>query len=110
MTEVVLEKVEKEKKKVSWLITVVISILCSVLSIFVYDRFFAQKVVAFDMKGFIAEQRDLYFAGKLTDEQFRANLDNIEAMIKKVPRRNVVLMGDAVIRNADVIGKKGSTK
>ena len=101
-------KIPIEKKRFPWFLAAIISILCSVLSVFVYDRYFAQKVVTFDLKGFIGEQRDLYLAGKLTDEQFKANLDNIEAIMKGIPKRKVVLMGDAVIRNAEVVGKQNS--
>ena len=86
-----------------WFLTVLVSVTISVLSIFVYDRFFIQKVVSLDVKGFIAEQRDLYLSGKISDEQFRANIDRLEARVKSIPRNRVVIMGDAVIKNAEVI-------
>lgn len=86
-----------------WLITILISIIFSVLSVFVYDRFFAQKVVSVDLKGFISKQRDLYLAGKLTDEQFRLNVDRVEEAIKKVSRNKVVIMQDAVVKNAEAL-------
>lgn len=100
--------ISTSNKKTSWFLMVIVSVICSVVSIFIYDRFFAQKVVAFDLKGFIAQQRDLSLSGKLTDEQFKANLDYIEALINSVPKRKVILMGDVVIRNAEMIDEKGS--
>ena len=45
-------------------------------------------------------QRDLYLEGKLTDEQFRANIDKLEAAVKSIPKNRVAIMGDAVIKNA----------
>lgn len=87
----------------AWLFTTLVSILMSALSIFVYDRFFTQKVVSLDIKGYIAEQRDLYLSGKINDEQFRANIDKLEAKVKSVPKNRVVIMGDAVVKNAEVI-------
>lgn len=87
----------------AWLMTVIISLLMSALSIFVYDRFFIQKIVAIDIKGYIAEQRDLFLAGKINDEQFKANIDKLEAAVKNMPDNKVLIMGDAVVKNAEVI-------
>jgi hypothetical protein len=89
------------RKSVMWLSVIVISLLVSVLSVFFYDRFFAQKVIAVDVKGYIARQRDLYTGGKLTDEQFRANIDKFEEVIKSIPANRVAIMGDVVLKNAE---------
>ena len=97
------EKVETPSKRtsVSWSAVVIISLLISVLSVFLYDRFFAQKIIALDMKGYIAKQRDLYMEGKLTDEQFRANVDKLEEAVKSIPANRVAIMGDVVLKNAE---------
>lgn len=76
---------QTKRTSMSWPTVVVISLLISVLSVFFYDRFFAQKIIAVDMKGYIAKQRDLYMEGKLTDEQFRANVDKLEDAVKSIP-------------------------
>lgn len=86
---------------ISWPVVVIISILISVLSVFFYDRFFVQKIIAVDMKGYIAKQRDLYMEGKLTDEQFRANVDKLEEAVKSIPSNRVAIMGDVVLKNAE---------
>ena len=95
----------KEVKPISWLNVTAVSLLISVLmsagSVFVYDRYFAQKIIAVDVKGYIVRQRDLYLQGKLTDEQFRANIDKLEAAVKNIPKNRVAIMGDAVIKNAE---------
>lgn len=85
----------------SWLTVAIISLLISVLSVFFYDRFFAQKIIAVDMKGYIAKQRDLYMEGKLSDEQFRANVDRLEDAVKGIPSNRVAIMGDVVLKNAE---------
>ncbi|MEW6715538.1 MAG: hypothetical protein AB1306_10670 [Nitrospirota bacterium] len=59
------EETGKKERHFNWLLTILISLLVSLASIFVYDRFFVQKIVAVDIKGYIAEQRDLYISGKL---------------------------------------------
>lgn len=96
-------KVQKDKRGCSWWMVVIISIAVSVLSIFTYDRFFATKVVSIDIKGFLAEQRDLYVAGKIDDKQVEANLDRLEQTANNIPSNKVVIMGDAVVRNAEKI-------
>ena len=93
-------------KSPSWLavaaVSLLISMVASVGSVYVYDRFYAQKVVAVDIKGFIAEQKALYMAGKINDEQFRANVDKMTLLVKAIPKNRVAIIGDAVIRNAEI--------
>ena len=88
----------------SWLtvcaLCLLVSMLTSAGSVYVYDRHYAQKIVSIDVKGYIAKQRDLYLAGKLTDEQFKGNIDKLDALIKSIPENRVAIMGDAVIKNA----------
>jgi len=91
----------RHRRSVLWLTVVIISLLVSVLSVFSYDRFFAQKIIAVDMKGYITKQRDLYLEGKLTDAQFRANIDKLEEAIKGIPSNKVAIMGDVVLKNAE---------
>jgi hypothetical protein len=84
-------------------LSLLVSLAVSVLCLFVYDRFLAQKVVALDMKGYIAEQRDLYLEGRIDDEELRRRIDRLEEVSLSIPANRVVLMGDAVIRNVEVI-------
>ena len=92
---------QTKRTSIPWPAVVIISLLISVLSLFFYDRFFAQKIIAVDMKGYIAKQRDLYMEGKLTDEQFRANVDKLEDAVKSIPSNRVAIMGDVVLKNAE---------
>lgn len=84
-------------------LSLLVSLAVSVLCLFAYDRFLAQKVVAIDMKGYIAEQRDLYLAGRIDDEELRRRIDRLEEVSLAVPANRVVLMGDAVVRNVEMI-------
>ncbi len=89
-----------------WLGSIVISILFSVLSVLIYDQLFATKIVALDFRGFIAYQRELYTTNKITDEQFRQNVDNLEKAILGTPKNHVIIMGDAVLGRVDKIDYK----
>ena len=96
----------KQGKSPGWLAMAAISLLVSMLvsagSVYVYDRFYAQKIVAVDIKGYIATQRDLYLSGKETGKEFRANIDKLAAAVKSIPKNRVAIMEDAVIRNAEI--------
>ena len=82
---------------------VVVPLGASVATISGYDRWYAQKVVAVDIKGYIAQQRDSYLAGKLNDDELKKSFDRLEAVITAIPKNRVVIMGDAVVRNAETV-------
>ena len=96
----------KQGKYPGWLAVAAISLLISMLasagSVYVYDRFYAQKIVAVDIRGYIAAQRDLYLSGKETDKEFRTNIDKLATVVKSIPKNRVAIMGDAVIKNAEI--------
>jgi len=75
----------------------------SLATIFGYDRWYAQKIVAVDLKGYIAQQRDNYLAGKLNDDELKKSFDRLETIITAIPKNRVVIMGDAVVRNAETV-------
>ena len=80
-----------------------VSLVASLATIAGYDRWYAQKVVAVDIKGYIAQQRDNYLAGKLNDDELRKSFDRLEAVITAIPKNRVIIMGDAVVRNAETV-------
>ena len=84
-------------------VCLVVSLGASLATIVGYDRWYAQKVVAVDIKGYIAQQRDNYLAGKLNDDDLRKSFDRLEAVITAIPKNRVIIMGDAVVRNAETV-------
>ena len=82
---------------------VAISCCASLIVIYGYDRWYAQKIVAVDIKGYIARQRESYLAGKMTDDELKKSFDRLESVITAIPRNRVVIMGDAVVRNAETV-------
>lgn len=97
----------KVSEKCNFLTTVffcvIVSVLASLATVAGYDRWFAQKVVAVDIKGYIAQQRDNYLAGKLNDDELRKSFDRLESVITAIPKNRVIIMGDAVVRNAETV-------
>lgn len=81
----------------------IVSASVSLATVVGYDRWYAQKVVAVDIKGYIAQQRDSYLAGKLNDDELKRSFDRLETVITAIPKNRVVIMGDAVVRNAETV-------
>jgi len=99
---------EEEKKKISmslntFLLILILNILINFGSIFVYDKYFAQKIVKFDLLDFINEQRNLYVSGKIDNEQVKANLMSVEKKIKNLPKNKIILLSEVVMGNAETI-------
>ena len=85
------------------MLCLMVSIGASLATVAGYDRWFAQKVVAVDIKGYIAQQRDNYLAGKLNDDELKRSFDRLESVITAIPKNRVIIMGDAVVRNAETV-------
>jgi hypothetical protein len=79
-----------------------VSLVTSAATLFTYDRFFVQKIVAVDMKGYITLQRYKYKDGKMNDDDLRKAFDRLEQMMNTIPKNRVVIMADTAIRNSGV--------
>lgn len=82
---------------------VLVSVASSIATIAAYDSWYAQKLVAVDIKGYISDQRDKYIAGKLTDDELKRSFDKLEQVVTAIPKNKAVLMGDLVVRNVEVV-------
>lgn len=79
-----------------------VSLTTSVVTLFAYDRWCAQKIVAVDLKGYITLQRYKYKDGKINDEDLRKAFDRLERMMDTIPKNRVAIMADTAVRNAEV--------
>jgi hypothetical protein len=75
-----------------------ISLAVTIGVLAIYDNYFAQKIVALDVKGYITEQRDLYLSGKINEEQLKENFDRLEKAKERVPKNRVIILGDVLVR------------
>ncbi len=82
---------------------VVVSVTISFGSVYLYDRFLAQKVVAVDLQGFLVKQKGLYLQGDIDDAELKKRLDRLEQLVETIPKRYAVILGDVVVRNVEVI-------
>jgi len=95
------------KSNVGIMIAIVIRLLLSLAvsaaSIYIYDQYFSQKVVMIDIMGYVEEQKQLYLSGKISEQEWQAIPDNIDRAMNreiKAHKNTIILIKDAVIRNA----------
>lgn len=85
-------------------VNTVVTILIVACGLWAYDCYFAvQPPLAVDIKGYVAEQRQLYMDGKIDMKKLRENLDRLEAMINAIPENRPVVMADTVIKNVEIL-------
>ena len=96
------------KKRIKYLIIIVLNIIITAASLFVYHNYIlkpqqGQDIVGVDIKGFLEKQKSGLVSGKISEEQFKANMDKIEAMVNDLGKRKVVLMSDVILRGAEIV-------
>jgi hypothetical protein len=91
------------------------SVIVTVSTLVVYDRYFAQRIAYLDIKAYMEDQRGKYLAQKITDEQLSKNIDHIKEVVDRLPKNIVLLVnlpappnggnsdGYVVVKNAAAI-------
>lgn len=84
-------------------LAIVVSLITSTASVWAYDHYFAQKVVAVDIKTFIEEKKTDFIAGRLDEAGMKREMDKLEATVAAIPKNKAVLLGDLVVKNVQII-------
>jgi hypothetical protein len=98
--EKVVEKGEAKRVGLSLkflLINILVSLMVAVGVVYVYDRYYAQKIVAFDLRGYLWGLRDMYLAGKINDEGLKQAIEAAYIAVRTQKKNKVVLMGDVIL-------------
>lgn len=105
--KIIVKEVIREKNKFftfsHLLFTAIVATVVSVISIFIYDKYYAQKIVSFDFKGYILGLRDMYMSGKINDAELKQAIDLVEQKIKSQEKNKVVFMGDVILSKVERI-------
>jgi hypothetical protein len=80
-----------------------ISLLTSIGSVWTYDRYYAQKVVAVDLNGFLDVQKEAFVRGAIDEKELERRIDHLERTVNAIPSRYAVILGDVVVRHVEVI-------
>jgi len=66
-----------------------------------YDRFFAQKVVAVDLTGYVAGQKDRFVAGEITAQELMDSIEDVLRYIGERPKKEVLVLDEAITGNVE---------
>lgn len=84
----------------------VVSIAVSSVTTFFYHHYFVprpQQIVAVDILGYMATQKEDYVAGRIDDAELERRFDALERFIISFGEDVVVLSSDSVLRGAEVL-------
>jgi hypothetical protein len=99
-------KAEKSAGKIglmSWVMIALLMFMSSTASIMVYDRYYAQKLVAFDLQEYLTKQRMALQNNQITEKQIGENLDVLKAKLDTMPKNQAVITADVVLRNIQLL-------
>jgi len=101
---------EKERlvKKRNYPLIIILNIIITVASLFVYHNYILKpshfnNIVGIDIKGFLEKQKAGMVEGKITEDQFKANMDRLENTVNELGKTKVILMSDVILRGAEVV-------
>lgn len=83
---------------------IVIVLIIVTGALFGYDRYFAQKIKIVDMSGYFRQQKALIAAGELTESDFRANLNKMDALISQDAnshKNQIYILKEVVLKNGN---------
>ncbi len=90
---------ERPSTTPGYLEVVLITLVVAGVSLFAYDRWFAPRVVAFDLKGFLRTQQALLASGEITEAQWQQRLDRLEQVFRAQPPNRTILLKEVVLKN-----------
>jgi len=99
----------ENKKSINILIIVALNLIITTASLYIYHCYILkpvknnQNIVGVDIKAFLENQKKGMVEGKITEEQFKVNMDKLEATVNDLGKTKVVLMGDVILRGAQIV-------
>jgi hypothetical protein len=88
---------------IGYLDIIMIALVTALLTVTIYDRFFATKVAMVDLTGFVKEQKELFAQGKIDQAELSSNLSRLQTYIKGQPKNLMVISKDVVLANGKEI-------
>ena len=89
----------KQSVRPGYLEVVLITLVVAGFTLFAYDRWFVDRVVAFDLKGYLRTQQALLASGEITEAQWRQRLDQLEQVFLEQPPNHTILLKEVVLKN-----------
>ena len=89
----------KQSVRPGYLEVLLIALAVTCITLFAYDRWFAPRVVAFDLKGYLRTQKALLANGEITEAQWQQGLDRLEQVFRAQPPNHTILLKEVVLKN-----------
>ena len=89
----------KQSVPPGYLEVLLIALVVAGITLFAYDRWFAPRVVAFDLKGYLRTQQALLGSGEITEAQWQQRLDRLEQVFREQPSNRTILLKEMVLKN-----------
>ena len=89
----------KQSVRPGHLEVLLIALVVAGVSLFAYDRWFAPRVVAFDLKGYLRTQQALLTSGEITVAQWQQGLERLEQVFREQPPNHTILLKEVVLKN-----------
>ena len=90
---------ERPSTTPGYLEVLLIALVVAGIALFAYDRWFALRVVAFDLKGYLRTQQALLANGEITEAQWQQGLDQLEQVFRAQPHNRTILLKEVVLKN-----------
>ena len=89
----------KQSVRPGYLEVLLIALAVTCITLFAYDRWFAPRVVAFELKGYLRTQKALLANGEITEAQWQQGLDRLEQVFRAQPPNRTILLKEVVLKN-----------
>ena len=89
----------KQSVKPGYLKVLLIALVVAGITLFAYDRWFVDRVVTFDLKGYLRTQQALLASGEITETQWQQGLDRLEQVFREQPPNRTILLKEVVLKN-----------
>ena len=89
----------KQSVPPGYLEVLLIALVVAGITLFAYDRWFAPRVVAFELKGYLRTQKALLANGEITEAQWQQGLDRLEQVFREQPPNRTILLKEVVLKN-----------
>ena len=90
---------EKQSVRPGYLEVLLIALAVTCIALFAYDRWFAPRVMVFDLKGYLRTQQALLANGEITEAQWQQGLDRLEQVFREQPPNHTILLKEVVLKN-----------
>ena len=89
----------KQSVRPGYLEVLLIALAVTCITLFAYDRWFAPRVVAFELKGYLRTQKALLANGEITEAQWQQGLDRLEQVFREQSPNRTILLKEVVLKN-----------